>query len=75
MLEAKLELAVNELINNYNPRKKQILLHSIGEILLNISYFKMFMKNYPELGPLIYPNLVKSLSFKKYKEKKNYMGL
>ena len=69
MLEAKLELAVNELINNYNPRKKQILLHSIGEILLNISYFKMFMKNYPELGPLIYPNLVKSLSFKKYKEK------
>ena len=29
----------------------------------------MFMKNYPELGPLIYPNLVKSLSFKKYKEK------
>ena len=65
MLEAKLELAVNELINNYNPRKKQILLHSIGEILLNISYFKMFMKNYPELGPFIISKFSKKFKFQK----------
>ena len=69
MLETKLELAVKQLLNNYNPRKKQMLLQSLGEILLKISYFQIFMENYPDLGPLIYPNLIKSLNFKTYKEK------
>ena len=53
MLETKLELAVKQLLNNYNPRKKQMLLQSLGEILLKISYFQIFMENYPDLGPLI----------------------
>ena len=69
MLEAKLAYAVNELINNINPNKKQFLLEKVGELLLNVSYFKMFMENYPDLGPLMYLNLVNNLSFKKYKEK------
>ena len=54
MLEAKLAFEVNELLNNYDPRKKQFLLETIGELLLNVSYFKMFMENYPDLGPFIF---------------------
>ena len=69
MLEAKLAFEVNELLNNYDPRKKQFLLETIGELLLNVSYFKMFMENYPDLGPLMYLNLINNLSFKKYKER------
>jgi len=69
MLEARLSYEVNELLNNYDPNKKQIILETIGDLLLNVSYFKMFMENYPDLGPLMYLNLINNLSFKKYKEK------
>ena len=69
MIEVKLEMAVNELINNTNTKQKQSLLETIGELLLNISYFQIFLDNYPDLGPLMYSNLINNLSFKKYKEK------
>ena len=69
MFEAKLEFAVHELINNTDPKKKQILLENVGELLLNIPYFKMFMECYPELGPLMYWHLINHLNFKKFKEK------
>lgn len=69
MLEAKLELAINELISNIIPRKKFLLLQTVSELLLNISYFKTLMENYPNLGPLMYPSLINNLKFKKYNEK------
>ena len=66
MLEAKLELAANELINNNNPRKFQLYLENVGELLLNIPYFKKFMEAYSDLGPLTYINLLNHLNFKIY---------
>ena len=69
MVETKLEYAVNELINNINPKEMQFHLEKVGELLLNLSYFKTFMETNPNLGPLIYINLLKQLSFKKYKPK------
>ena len=63
MLEAKLELAANELINNNNPRKFQLYLENVGELLLNIPYFKKFMEAYSDLGPLTYINLLNHLNF------------
>ena len=69
MVETKLEFAVNELINNINPKEKQFHLEKVGELLLNLSYFKTFMETNPDLGRLIYINILKQLSFKKYKPK------
>ena len=69
MVETKLEFAVNELINNINPKEKQFHLEKVGELLLNLSYFKTFMETNPDLGRLKYINILKQLSFKKYKPK------
>ena len=69
MFEEKLESAVNELLKNKNPKKNQLYLKNVGDLLLQTPYFKSFMEAYPDLGPLMYVNLLNSLKFKKYKPK------
>ena len=62
MFEEKLESAVNELLKNKNPKKNQLYLKNVGDLLLQTPYFKSFMEAYPDLGPLMYVNLLNSLN-------------
>ena len=54
MLESKLELAGNEIINNKNTTQFHLHLEALGDLLLNIPYFKKFVETYADAGPLIF---------------------
>ena len=68
MLESKLEYTVNELLKNKDPRRNKIYLDEVGELLLKLPYFKMLMEEYPDpdLGPLMFINLLNHLIIQKY---------
>ena len=52
MLESKLELAGNEIINNKNTTQFHLHLEALGDLLLNIPYFKKFVETYADAGPI-----------------------
>ena len=68
MLESKLEYSVNQLLKNKDPKKNKMYLDVVGELLLKLPYFKMLMEEYPDpdLGPLMFVNLVNHLIIQKY---------
>ena len=68
MLESKLEYTVNELLKNKDPRRNKIYMDEIGELFLKLPYFKMLMEEYPDpdLGPLMFRNLLKHLIIQRY---------
>ena len=68
MLESKLEYTVNELLKNKDPRRNKMYIDEIGELLLKLPYFKMLMEEYPDpdLGPLMFRNLLKHLIIQRY---------
>lgn len=68
MLESKLEYTVNELLKNKDPKKNKMFLDVVGELLLQLPYFKMLMEEYPDpdLGPLMFINLVNHLIIQKF---------
>ena len=68
MLESKLEFTVNELLKNKDPKRNKIYIDEIGELFLKLPYFKMLMEEYPDpdLGPLMFRNLLKHLIIQRY---------
>ena len=63
MFESQLECTVNELLKDKDPKKAQIDLELLGDLLVKLPYFKNLTETYSDMGPLMFINFLNHLKF------------